>query len=102
MSNGLGKRSRKKDRPLLDKVKGGNCLACGGPADDPDHIKTRGAGGDDSYQNTVPLCREHHAERHSRGVRYMWTSYPLFRAGLLQRGWQIEEIFGRWKLVREE
>lgn len=100
--NGFPKPTRKKDRRALDTIKAGTCLACSRPADDPDHIRTRGAGGGDTVENVAPLCREHHAERHHRGVRHMWTKYPMFRVGLQRRGWEIEEIFGRWKLIRKE
>jgi len=41
------------------------CLACGEPVGDPDHIRTRGAGGDDEQANLRPLCRAHHDARHA-------------------------------------
>jgi predicted restriction endonuclease len=32
---------------------------------DPHHIKTRGSGGDDTYDNGITLCRKHHSQAHS-------------------------------------
>lgn len=44
------------------------CCSCGAPPpSDPDHVRTRGAGGRD--QDCVPLCRACHQERHAQGIR---------------------------------
>jgi hypothetical protein len=40
---------------------------CEGPVE-ADHVRTRGAGGDDRG-NLIPLCRGHHAQRHRMGVQ---------------------------------
>lgn len=43
------------------------CAGCGAPPPcDPDHVITRGAGGLD--EDTAPLCRVCHIERHALGV----------------------------------
>jgi hypothetical protein len=46
------------------------CLSCGDPLSDPDHVKTRGAGGGDAEGNVRPLCRgpgtnDCHSRRHT-------------------------------------
>jgi hypothetical protein len=44
------------------------CCSCGAPPpSDPDHVRTRGAGGRDAG-NVVPLCRRCHQQRHALGV----------------------------------
>lgn len=53
------------------------CVVCesDGPSD-PDHIKTRGSGGDDEPGNVWPLCRSHHVERHKIGIETFKSKYP--------------------------
>lgn len=69
------------------------CIACGGGPtpkgideknyknfpvrSDADHLTTRGAGGDDSWDNVWPLCRKHHQERHFYGVGWMVLHYEM-------------------------
>lgn len=68
------------DRNLLDAVKNMPCLCCHRPPpSDPDHVTSRGAGGDDSESNVWPLCRKHHTERHSKGIVYMVDTYPRLK-----------------------
>lgn len=53
------------------------CAACtSSPPSDMDHITTRGAGGDDSLENMMPLCRVCHQIRHKPGIVYMADHYP--------------------------
>jgi len=39
------------------------------------HVKTRGAGADDS--SGVPLCRVHHAEEHTIGINTFQAKYKI-------------------------
>lgn len=72
------KRKRIVDRELLDSVSELPCLVCkkAGPSD-PDHIKTRGAGGGDTKSNVWPLCRQHHTERHTIGLNRFMLKYSI-------------------------
>jgi Putative HNHc nuclease len=52
---------------------------------EPDHIKTRGAGGKD-LGGVWPLCRTHHSERHAIGLKSFEEKYDTrawFMASLL-------------------
>lgn len=62
------KKTRVHEREAIRDVKKDKCLVCKQTPVDPDHITTRGAGGDNSPSNLWPLCRRHHAERHQIGI----------------------------------
>lgn len=62
----------------LELVRQMPCKACGKPPpNDPDHIKTRGAGGTDDLSNLQALCRIHHIERHTIGIKTFQKKYNL-------------------------
>lgn len=69
------KKVRVKDQDLLDFVKTLPCICCLKIPSDPDHVTTRGAGGGDTADNVWPLCREHHNERHNKGLSHMVNKY---------------------------
>lgn len=73
------------------------CCACGsnGP-NDIDHIKTRGAGGDDSDENIWVLCRQCHSKRHHFGLNALTQIYPHLIDILISKGWHYENYKGRW------
>lgn len=77
------KKKRLKDQDFLDHIKTLPCLACRPGSQihqtDPDHITTKGAGGDDVPENVWPLCREHHTERHKIGLLTMVRKYGSLR-----------------------
>ena len=53
------------------------CIVTGEPIVDPDHIKTRGAGGSDDPGNLRPLRRDYHDRRHAGNLRFDvadWTA----------------------------
>jgi len=58
----------------LDMVRGSPCIVCGSKAD-PHHVTTRGAGGGDTIDNLMPLCRTHHTEWHKSGPGRMIEKY---------------------------
>lgn len=98
----LAKPTRINDLKLRARIKEGRCIVCGARGCDPDHIKTRGSGGDDIPTNIVPQCRRHHSDRHALGwVRFL-EKYPSARLALEAKGWEIVEILGRKKLMRTE
>ncbi len=59
----------------LKLIKSLPCLICGGGPSDPDHFRTRGAGGSDDLSNLSPLCRNHHIEKGRLGVKSFWDRY---------------------------
>lgn len=48
---------------------------------EPDHVKTRGAGGGDRG-NLVPCCAIHHRERHTIGIRSFEEKYGFKLAAI--------------------
>jgi len=61
------------------------CLVCGSTPCDPDHLEARGMGGaKSSYKDysCVPLCREHHSERHRYGIFGMNERYRMIKLDL--------------------
>jgi len=62
------KTKRIENKKLLKEIREKeNCLICGAPNPDPHHLISKGAGGDDSLSNLVPLCPIHHYEIHLIG-----------------------------------
>lgn len=49
----------------------GFCIVCGEMGVDLHHIKSRGAGGRDTVENLIPLCRKHHTMIHQYGLNRM-------------------------------
>lgn len=85
------KKSLQKEKRLIDKqfqeiVEWQSCVACGkiGP-NDAHHVTSRGAGGGDTWNNLMPLCREHHAQWHQEGISRM-LKYPRLRSWLYLHG----------------
>lgn len=77
----LGVKPRRIENPeLLEVIRELPCIACAAPApSDAHHIKSRGAGGDDTVWNVISLCREHHSLAHQRGMQYMRLTFPSIR-----------------------
>lgn len=79
------KRKRIVNRELLDYYHQLPCVVChcyGTTV--AHHIKTKGAGGDDSVENLIPLCTSHHQEIHNIGRDSMLERYQ-FLDGYLKR-----------------
>lgn len=78
------KKKRIVDRKLIEQVKQMKCLACGSlPPVDADHITTRGAGGDDTEDNLMPLCRRCHTLRHKLGIKTFAKKFLSVRRFLI-------------------
>jgi hypothetical protein len=80
------KQKRVKNQKLLDFVKKQPCVACGWNGDrfrpiDPHHITTKGAGGGDTENNVIPLCRVCHQYWGApfKGIKWMIEKYPTVR-----------------------
>ena len=69
----------RRDPAYAKWVRSGLCLIgeqCFGTGVEACHVKTRGAGGDDRG-NLVPLCRQHHREQHTIGIRSFGRKYGV-------------------------
>lgn len=83
------KSKRIKNRELLNYVKHLRCAACGSEPEggvDPAHIRSVGAGGDDTWMNLLPLCRWCHRRQHDKGWVWFAGNYPHIKYELLVRG----------------
>lgn len=60
------------------------------------HVKTKGSGGSDHFDNLVPFCFRHHAEVHQLGHLKMSNKYPEFAQVLESKGWEICLFKDRW------
>ena len=76
------KKKRIVNKDLLKFIKDLPCLCCLHIPSDPDHITTRGAGGNDTADNVWPLCRTHHQQRHYKGLIWMIKNYPALKRWL--------------------
>lgn len=76
------------------------CVACGRSATDMHHVTTRGAGGKNTADNLMPLCRKHHQIWHARGPRHAWETYPGVKKWLEDHNrW---DVFERSKRTEEK
>ena len=71
----LPKPRRVEDPGYLDYLRQLPCTACQKTPAEPHHLESRGSGGSD--YTSIPLCREHHAEFHSRGNKTAASSHGL-------------------------
>jgi 5-methylcytosine-specific restriction endonuclease McrA len=60
---------RIKDARLKRQLREHGCMRCGSKPCDIDHLRSVGAGGDDSPNNIWPLCRNCHILRHQMGLK---------------------------------
>ena len=81
------KPQRIENKALVDKIRGERCVCCGiRPAGgvDAHHVTTKGAGGGDTINNLMPLCRIHHAAVHQYGYNKACKKYPGVQRWLIQ------------------
>lgn len=71
------KKKRIENQKLLDEYRNRPCEVCGlAPKSDPHHLISRGAGGDDTPENLISLCRSHHIQAHTLGRDRFLAKYP--------------------------
>lgn len=84
---------RRRNRAHLRFVAAQPCLLCGRSPSDPHHIRfaqPRALGLKVSDEYTVPLCRTHHGELHTRGdERAWWESVHLDPLPIANHLWQV-------------
>lgn len=90
---------RIRDPKACSRYSGSACIICGKPGDCA-HIKSRGAGGDDTDNNMISLCRWHHRVQHAWGWPRFIDAWPEVGRALKDRGWHVVEEFGVWRLRR--
>jgi len=79
----LDKPKRIIDKKLIKHLKDNPCNICGKPGpSDVHHLTTRGAGGNDTLENLLVLCRKHHVEIHQVGLTKFSWKYPKFKEWL--------------------
>ena len=62
---------------VKEAVRSQPCLVCRRRPSDPAHIQTKGAGGSDTAENLMPLCRMHHSEQHQIGIKSFTRKHDL-------------------------
>lgn len=77
------------------------CIVCGGLAEKC-HIHSRGAGGPNDGWNILFLCRREHSLQHQLGWREFLYIYPIVKEELVKRGWEIEDVFGRFLMTHSK
>ncbi len=69
---------KNRDEKNLEIVRNQPCMVCGAPPkSQPHHLQTRGANGDDSLENLMPLCFGHHRAVHDMGSKSFVAAYKL-------------------------
>lgn len=93
------KHRRIKDPQLLKDVRSCPCMACRSVGETQEypteahHVTTRGAGGDDAWNNVMPLCSKHHEEWHRSPVKVI-QKYPCVKNWLkLAERWDVLERY---------
>lgn len=70
-------------------------MACGvNTLVDKAHIRSRGAGGSNEWDNILLLCRECHQFQHKEGWPAFARKYPDIVYDLDVRGWEIRSLGG--------
>lgn len=80
------KQLRKRDPKLLARIRMRPCLICFKRPVEASHIRSRGAGGDDSEANVIPLCHRCHREWHRLGCDSMAEKYQAIAEFLRTHG----------------
>ncbi len=89
------------NRKLLNTYQGIECLICGSlETTVGHHIKSKGAGGDDSKYNLVPLCVIHHNEIHKSLMAFS-DKYKIMHIFLVNNDWECFLHNKKWLHVRQ-
>lgn len=82
---------------LMSQVSQMPCVITGTPGpNDPHHVRSRGAMGDDVAWNIVPLRHDLHVEFHKKGINTFTEKYPKFKDWLISKGWTWDDFRQRW------
>lgn len=98
----LQKNIRKQNKSLIEFIKKEcPCLICARQPVDAHHVKSQKSGGDDSVQNLMPLCRNHHQELHKKGLSSMADRYSGVLIWLEAAGWEYNNFLLKWARAKE-
>lgn len=75
----LDKKKRIVNKALVSKVRELGCFVCGWKPCDAHHVRSRGAGGGDTEENLLALCRRHHSEIHQIGKTKFFSKYKTLQ-----------------------
>jgi len=89
-----------RNHKLLKSFRNISCVLCGQPSE-ACHIQSVGAGGEDTEDNLIAFCRMHHQYQHRVGWDRMIANYPILETFLKEKGWQMQDLFGRKRLVKK-
>lgn len=117
------KNKRVVDESLLDTVRNLPCMGCASLDPEgarasvfenevrshPHHLISRGAGGGDVAKNLMPLCWNHHAEVHRKGLAEFSQSYILVHRWLELADWTFfgsyweapQDVYGREEVTHD-
>lgn len=102
ISDAEANREKRRVESIHNRIRALPCTACfKTPPSDPDHLSTRGAGGENSEENLWPLCRKCHTERHKIGLTSFTAKYEQCQATLLLKGWYFCPLRKKWRLSNE-
>lgn len=84
------KNKRFEDKNLLKEYHNKPCVICSSTPCDPCHIISKGAGGGDTKNNLLPMCREHHSESHQIGWASIVKKHPILGLALMAKGFEFD------------
>lgn len=90
-----------RNRSMKSKPSSIPCAICNRTPTDSCHIKTNGSGGTMEDYNIIQMCRLHHNEQHNLGWNKMVYRYPHLNIILESKGWELRNVLGVVKLVRD-
>ncbi len=86
------------NKELLKSYQSMPCCICGTSYQvSAHHIKTKGAGGDDSEWNLIPICHSHHVGIHQLGLNQFINRYYRLRIILNKKGWKFDSYGNKWR-----
>lgn len=59
----------------VERIQAMPCVICGRSPSEAAHVRSRGAGG--TWRDIVPLCRDHHREQHTVGLRTFEATHAV-------------------------
>lgn len=88
------KEKRIVNEKVLAEARRQPCRCCDRQGSDPHHVTSVKAGGGDTHDNVMPLCREHHVMWHKEGPGRMYEKFQGVRDWLwiMQRHDVVEKL----------
>ena len=94
----IDKPARTIDGSYLNYIHSQSCIICGRRPVDADHLIARGRGSaSQNDYSAIPLCREHHSERHQGGTSKLEAKYNV---NLWKDSWSLLQTYV--KVLRQD